>query len=76
MGLWGEKMINVYLPGYSLQGAEIPFYMLWSQSETFDLIKIEYPIEMEVKEIYNVSEGSFRLETILSTSIKWTLMDI
>lgn len=55
-------MINVYLPSNSLQGAEIPFYMLWSRSETIDLIKIEYPTEMEVKEIYNVSEGNFRLE--------------
>ena len=55
-------MINVYLPNDSLQGTEIPFYMLWNQSETFDLIKIEYPTEIEVKEIYNVSEGNFRLE--------------
>jgi len=38
----GEKMINVYLPNDSLQGTEIPFYMLWNQSETFDLIKVEY----------------------------------
>ena len=55
-------MINVYLPNDSLQGTEIPFYILWNQSETFDLIKVEYPTEMEVKEIYNVSEGNFRLE--------------
>ena len=55
-------MINTYLPNDSLQGTEIPFYMLWNQSETFDLIKVEYPTEMEVKEIYNVSEGNFRLE--------------
>jgi len=55
-------MINVYLPSSSLQGAEIPFYMLWNRSKTFDLIKIEYPNEIEVKEIYNVSEGNFKLE--------------
>lgn len=60
--LGGEKMINIYLPSNSLQGAEIPFYMLWSRSEIFDLIRIEYPTEMEIKEIYNVSEGNFRLE--------------
>jgi len=55
-------MITVYLPSNSLQGAEIPFYMLWNRSENFDLIKVEYPTEMEVKEIYNVSKGNFKLE--------------
>jgi len=55
-------MINVYLPQHSLQGAEIPFYVIWDRSENIDLIKIEYPSEMEIKEIYNVSEGNFRLK--------------
>lgn len=55
-------MITVYLPSNSLQGAEIPFYMLWNRSKNFDLIKVEYPTEMEVKEIYNVSKGNFKLE--------------
>jgi len=36
--------------------------MLWNRSENFDLIKVEYPTEMEVKEIYNVSKGNFKLE--------------
>lgn len=55
-------MIHVYLPNHSLQGAEIPFYMLWDRSKTFDLIKLEYPQDIEVNEIYNVSEGNFRIE--------------
>lgn len=55
-------MIYVYLPSSSLQGTEIPFYMLWDRSKTFDRIKIEYPHEIEVSEIYNVSEGNFELK--------------
>lgn len=55
-------MIRVYLPDHSLQGCEIPFYMLWNRSENIDIIKIEYPKQMEIKEIYNVSHGNFRLE--------------
>ena len=55
-------MIYVCLPNSSLQGSEIPFYMLWDRNKSFDLIKIEYPGEIEVEEIYNVSEGNFKLE--------------
>ncbi|CAD7768189.1 hypothetical protein FHEFKHOI_00142 [Candidatus Methanoperedenaceae archaeon GB50] len=55
-------MINVYLPIHSLQGSEIPLYILWERSENIDLIEIEYSEEIEIKEIYNVSEGNFRLK--------------
>ena len=57
-----ENMIKVYLPDHSLQGSEIPFYMLWKRSENFDLIEIEYPKEMKILEIYNVSVGNFKIE--------------
>jgi len=58
----GDNMINVYLPNNSLQGSEIPFYLIWQGSENIDLIIIEYPDDIEIKEIYNVSEGNFRIE--------------
>jgi len=54
--------MKVYLPPYSLQGSEIPFYILWAHSENIDLIEIKYPDGVEIKEIYNVSKGNFRLE--------------
>lgn len=57
-----KELIEIYLPNDSLQGTEIPFYMLWDKSKMFDLIKIIYPSELRIKEIYNVSDGNFELE--------------
>ena len=48
-------MIKVYVPDHSLQGSEIPIYILWDPSEQIDTIKIEYPIYVNIQEIYNVS---------------------
>jgi len=63
--MWiGKNMeINeeIFIPQYSLQGEDIPINLTW-QRDIYLKIKIIFPEEITIKEIYNVEETGVKIE--------------
>ena len=56
-----KKLYSIYFPPNALQGEDIPGHITW-KSKLFDLIKIEIPKHIKLKELYNVRQVDYYLD--------------